>query len=285
MGMAASDLASITRLQRDGYFVGGRRVVELGAQQLSANLTTTPGVIAEAGAAFGAGPAPAEFVVRSEQPVSEDAPLEQSAPFSRDLWAWLGFAYNAIDFDGSPGAIPLDLNVDAVPSDLKNRATLVTNFGTTEHTANQLNAFKVIHDLTATGGVMFHNLPSQGYLTHGLLNYNPKFFWALAAANGYKWLDAGFKQAPESYGLPVDIAAEFGKFDPAAGESGMTFRDAGMRIILQKLYDFEFMSPIDMPPDAIVTDAKLRDRYWTVLDKPRFHAVIEEIEAKRRSGL
>lgn len=282
MGMAASDLASIARLQKDGYFVGGRRVVELGAQQLSANLMTTPGVVEEAGVAFGVGPAPAQFAIRSDQPASEYAQLEQNAPFSRDLWAWLGFAYNAIDFDGSPGAIPLDLNVDAVPDEMWNRATLVTNFGTTEHTANQLNAFKVIHDLTATGGVMFHNLPSQGYMMHGLINYNPKFFWALAAANGYKWLDAGFKLAPETYALPADIAGEFGKFDPAIGDAGMTFRDAGMKIILQKLYAFDFVSPIDVPDSAVVENVALLERYWTVLDKPRFHAAIDEIEAGRR---
>jgi hypothetical protein len=32
------------------------------------------------------------------------------------------------------------------------------NFGTTEHVANQLNAFKLIHDLAAKGCIMVHTL-------------------------------------------------------------------------------------------------------------------------------
>jgi hypothetical protein len=35
---------------------------------------------------------------------------------------------------------------------------------------------------------MIHNVPTQGLFMHGLVNYNPKFFWMLARSNGYKWL-------------------------------------------------------------------------------------------------
>ena len=102
--------------------------------------------------------------------------------------AAFGSGYAAIDIDASPGSIPLDLNFDDVPAEFKASFALVTNFGTTEHVANQLNAFKTIHDLAEVGGVMIHTVPAQGYMNHGLVNYNPKFFWMLARSNGYKWL-------------------------------------------------------------------------------------------------
>jgi hypothetical protein len=36
-----------------------------------------------------------------------------------------------------------------VPPEHKRKYHLVTNFGTTEHVANQIPAMKIIHDLTA----------------------------------------------------------------------------------------------------------------------------------------
>jgi hypothetical protein len=75
----------------------------------------------------------------------------------------------------------LDLNFDGngIPTEHKGKYSLVTNFGTTEHVTNQLNAFKVIHDLTMPNGVMIHEVPAQGMFNHGLVNYNPKFFWVV----------------------------------------------------------------------------------------------------------
>jgi hypothetical protein len=77
----------------------------------------------------------------------------------------------------------LDLNYDEVPAENRGRYDLVTNFGTTEHVVNQLNAFKIIHDLTAPGGVMIHELPAQGQIDHGFFAYNPKFFHKLELSN------------------------------------------------------------------------------------------------------
>jgi hypothetical protein len=42
--------------------------------------------------------------------------------------------------DGRPGSIPLDLNYDPAPNESLGKYQLVTNFGTIEHVANQLNA-------------------------------------------------------------------------------------------------------------------------------------------------
>jgi hypothetical protein len=88
------------------------------------------------------------------------------------------------------------------------------NFGTTEHVANQLNAFKLIHDLAAKGCIMVHTLPSHGQFNHGLVNYNPKFFWMLARSNGYRLLHMSFfGNMMAAMRLPSDIRREVMRFD------------------------------------------------------------------------
>jgi len=52
-----------------------------------------------------------------------------------------------------------DLNFDKVPELKKLRYDYITNHGVTEHVFNQVKSFEVMHDLTAVGGVMMHNLP------------------------------------------------------------------------------------------------------------------------------
>ena len=72
-----------------------------------------------------------------------------------------------------------------MPAEFVGRYDVVTNFGTTEHVANQLQSFKIIHDLAAAGALMLHVLPAGGTPNHGLVSYNPKFFWMLGRSNGY----------------------------------------------------------------------------------------------------
>ena len=202
----------------------------------------------------------------------EQEALEADAPSTRELWQWLGFNYASIDVDGSPGAIPLDLNFAETPIDMIGKASLVTNCGTTEHIANQVNAFKVIHELTAVDGIMVHNLPAQGYLVHGLINYNPKFFWALSAANGYKWIFADFVQSPVSHSLSPDIIGELARFDTGAAERARNYRfaDCGLVAVLQKLYDIPFVPPIDVATGTKTAIEELKQPYWTIFDRKDF---------------
>ncbi len=124
------------------------------------------------------------------------------APSSRQFWLSLGFDYMAIDLVGD--AFRLDLNDDLVPLSMRNRFDIVVNAGTTEHVANQENAFRVIHALVRPGGIMLHELPCQGMLTHGLINYSPKFFWHLCRENCYEvmWLTVSYDGASA---VPQDV--------------------------------------------------------------------------------
>lgn len=175
-------------------------MMEIGAQQLATSFLSSPDRLQLLGQVFGIDklfklPPPK----RSHIVHGELEHLDSQAPFARDFWLWLGFDYAAVDIDGSPGSIPLDLNYDSAPPGETGKYDLVTNFGTTEHVANQLNAFKLIHDLTRHGGLMVHQLAAQGMLNHGLVNYNLKFFWMLGRSNGYNFVFADFRQSPENF--------------------------------------------------------------------------------------
>jgi hypothetical protein len=272
MGLGRDDIQIVARLRTEGHFAGERSIVELGAQQLANSLLANAAAIESVRHAFGAPARSFSTPLPSSRPNGNTAGLNPQAPFARELWEWLGFRYSSIDVDKSPGAIALDLNFDDAPENMRGAISLVTNCGTTEHVANQLNAFKVVHDLCAIGGVMLHHVPAQGFVTHGLVNYNPKFFWMLARSNGYKWLYWDFRISDVQYRLNNDVIAELRKFHPDAEARAETYRvaDGALFVVMQKLYDMDFVPPLDVPTGAEVDNPALAERYWTVLQPKRF---------------
>lgn len=270
MGIGAGVLDLLTRLHAQDLLRPKGSVVEIGAQQLANNFLEARSDIERVGQLFGIS-TPLHLPPPQSTHITHGAleHLGQTAPFAREFWQWLGFDYAAIDIDGSPESIPLDLNFDSVPHELCGRFALVTNFGTTEHIANQLNAFKGIHDLTALGGIMVHELPAQGYFNHGFFNYNPKFFWMLARSNGYDWIEMGYDQSDVPYGLPDNIMNCIRS--PSDRIKSYQVSDAGMRVILRKVYDIPFVAPIDVQTGTRSNIESLQARYWTVFDSQAFY--------------
>ena len=268
MALTSRELHLIRRLWDAGHIPARPRLVELGAQQLANDFLRRAGEIAELGRAMGVatspslpGPGKDECYLEGLEILSPDAPA------ARPFWQWLGFDYAAIDFDGGAHSIPLDLNFDSVPARYRGRFDLITNFGTTEHVANQLNAFKVIHDLTAVGGIMIHNLPSQGMVNHGLVNYNPKFIWYLARSNDYKIIYLNFLGSNVRYPLPESIVNDVKRYTTdVASAQNYLLADAGIHVILQKTSALSFVPPLDVTSGAKTTFPELQQRYWTVLD-------------------
>jgi len=255
-------------------------VVEIGAQQLSNSFLRSAALVRQAETVFGAArpysvPAPRPATISPEHGELQG----RDAPMARDFWIALGFDYTAIDVDGSPGSVPLDLNYDQVPAALRSKYGLVTNLGTTEHVCNQMNAFKAIHDLTAPGGVMIHHLPAGGMLDHGLVNYTPKFFWYLARSNDYKWLYANFYGAGNAYPISENIVDFIRSYEPQAADAlrERKISDYALVIAFKKSLDIPFVAPIDVNTGTRTSDAALNRRYWTVLQP-------EILEAVRQSG-
>jgi hypothetical protein len=142
----------------------------------------------------------------------------------------------------------------------------VTNFGTTEHVANQLQSFKIAHDLATPGGLMLHVLPTSGGLNHGLVSYNPKFFWMLGRSNGYKIAFMTMGQSERNSGLPQNLLDFLALYEPQAEKDFAAFRMPATSIVvaLQKVFDTPFVAPLDVPDGVTTEHAALRERYWSV---------------------
>jgi hypothetical protein len=296
MGISSSDLEILIRLKEAGHLPGRPEIIEIGAQQLANSFLEARESIDRFATLCGVtqpnplpGPNPTHIVHGQLEH------LDQEAPRSHIFWTWLGFEYASVDIDGSPGSIPLDLNYDPAPADAIGKYQLVTNFGTTEHIANQLNAFKVIHDLTKLGGIMMHTLPAQGMANHGLVNYNPKFFWMLARSNGYTWLHMEYSGSQTSYDLPDNIIDHAKLFRPdiTARLGAHRISDGGITVAVQKVYDTEFVAPLDVPTGMPTDNQTLQERYWTVFkanafdELPRWQSVPDSVPppAAKRPGI
>ena len=92
-------------------------------------------------------------------------------------------SYTAIDLSGSPAALRLDLNK---PVSLERQFDIAINFGTAEHVFNVYQVFKTIHEVTLPRGIIINSMPFQGWIDHGFFNFQPTFYYDLAAANNYQ---------------------------------------------------------------------------------------------------
>lgn len=130
-----------------------------------------------------------------------------------DMLTRAGMDYTAFDiFPGYKTEI-FDLNQSDLPEHHRERYDLVLNFGTTEHVLGQYNAFKVIHEATAVGGVVCHELPMTGHLDHGFYNYNPVLLLSLAEANGYEILRLSFSGALAGESVGSELIRRYGERD------------------------------------------------------------------------
>src|SRR5262245_46686120 len=127
MALSVKDLRILVRLCERGYVPNSGRVADLGAQILSSELLADT----------------QEFLELAKARGLADAPASRDA---RELWHWLGLRPTVFDIDRTPGVIPLDLNYGRAPFLMRGKFAVVTNYGTSEHVANQFNVFKVMHD-------------------------------------------------------------------------------------------------------------------------------------------
>jgi len=215
MGLGRAFLDDLIALKRNGAIDGARRVAEIGAQQLADSVLEADSALAELHALF------KRPRVDLGRPCGENN-FTRQAPSSRPFWTSLGLSVTAIDYDGHRDSIALDLNSDATPDDLRGTFDLIVNAGTSEHVANQDNCFRVMHDLTRVGGVMYHEVPA-GSWNHGLVNYTPKFFLLLHKQNDYE----------------VVLMRE------------RTDNDATIRAAFIKRAERPFATPLDVPPQLM----------------------------------
>jgi hypothetical protein len=250
MGLSSGFLENLIELKRPGTINGLTKVVEIGAQQLSNSFLRADSRLEELYRLY---ERPQPIFGTPEHAGYVDGMEHQpdGAPPSRRFWESLGFTYRSIEFDGHRDSIAIDLNRDSVPPDLCGTFHLVVNAGTTEHVANQDNAFKIIHELACLGGIMLHELPAGGMMNHGLLNYNPKFFWHLCRENSYEVLSlrtclSGSNPVPQNI---IDSNIQFGGSRDLIEVSAVP--DFFITAALRKRNDCPFVTPLDLPPELM----------------------------------
>jgi hypothetical protein len=164
-------------------------------------LPSRPGVL-ELGEAEWYGDVPAETLADTIDQLTQDLELrtklhaQLAAALRREssTWSWdlaklfyrVLLDYRrivAIDLHGTPAALKVDLNY---PVAVEEQFEVLINSGTGEHVFNVFQFFKTCHEVTRPGGIMFHSMPFCGWVEHGFYNFNPTFYWDLAAANGYR---------------------------------------------------------------------------------------------------
>jgi hypothetical protein len=219
----------------------GTKLIEIGAQQLSESLFQSTECLQELGDLYGA------KIDDIGTPTSDF----RSAPRSSRFWRALGFDYSAIDLDGSPEALAIDLNAEAVPEQMRGAFDFIVNTGTTEHVANQENAFLVIHDLAKVGAVMHHEVPGGGMeLSHGFFSYTPKFFLRLADVNRYEIVFFKVRCASSS-----QVASWVHSINRDKGGTDYmnidSVQDISLRITLRKRTDQPFVTPLDIPMNRL----------------------------------
>jgi hypothetical protein len=246
MGLSGNFVCDLAELKRRGATDGITNVMEIGAQQLSNSFLRSTEVTDELFRLYNRAP-PALLGAATLGNIPDGYELlPDDAPSSRFFWESLGFRYAALDFDGHRDSTAIDLNKDTVPRRLRGNFGLVVNTGTTEHVANQDNAFRVIHDLAAVGGVMIHELPASGMMTHGLFGYNMKFFWLLCRENEYEVIYLKIYSHPPT-AIPDDIFASNIEFSGAQHLSITEVPAFTIRAALRKKNDRPFVTPLDIP--------------------------------------
>jgi len=236
MGMGISDLDYLLDLKDRGHFTKLSCVCDIGATQLylEKNIKYLNSFLNK-------------FTKKKKTKQLSNSELEKTTNLghAKGMWEYMGYDYLCIDTSNEVDALNLDLNFDEVPIERRGCSQLVMNMGTTEHVANQIQAFKIIHDLTAVDGLMYHNVPFQGYQTHGLVNYTPKFFWMLCRSNEYEFLDFSIQYGDQKEDLHPDIILSIQQTGNQFLNNKFSSTDAEIRTLLRKKKNVGFVPPFD----------------------------------------
>lgn len=231
MGFSSGTLYHYRWLGRAGKIPRGANVLELGSQNVWGDFDLSE--VRDFMMVFGAD-------VADDRLRSSIVPGTKVERLMRDA----GFRYAAFDVYSSGATRTFDLNADSLGWRDRGRYHVVTNCGTSEHVANQFNAFKIAHDALKVGGVMLNFVPFYGHVDHGLINYHPKFFTTLIANNGYEPLYFGLSDIFS--GGEIDCYRKLGNASNGQTWEGKEVGCAEMCVIWQKRKRSPFRPPSDI---------------------------------------
>lgn len=169
-----------------------------------------------------------------------------------------GFKYVALDIFEAERTIVFDLNSHSPGPKLIDQFDLVTNFGTTEHVFNQIEAFKTMHLLLKPGGISFHDLPFCGFIRHGLFRYDPLFFSSLIKSNDYQLVRQTISTGADQP-VPKDLIKQ--------GLNEKAVKNVGLEVIFSKTANSPFRVPLEMSTSIAPFAAGVIDDEYVQLAK------------------
>ncbi len=167
--------------------------------------------------------------------------------------------YRALDINDTKYTVKTDLN-EIKP--IAEQASLVNNIGTSEHIFDQNAVFNNAHNLCKIGGVMFHHLPFTPWLNHGLFNYNPILFEAMADANQYQLLQL---EIGDREGIMVNLPYEEIVKDPGQKKLEEAAKIAQRPLFIfaafRKIINADFKKPFQKRYKKDIADEQILQRY------------------------
>jgi len=177
MGLGQSGVQLYLELWRKGILKEVRAVIDIGSQELHITVNDFKELLKMYGMP---GYRKEKFLNLENWPAQ---PRCSTKPFYELLGAK---EYACIDLNKEHGAIPHDLNMPLENRSLFGRYDLVTDYGCNEHIFNTSEAYRTMHRLCKSEGIMV--IMQTWYNGNGYYNYDPSFFEGMAAANGYNVL-------------------------------------------------------------------------------------------------
>lgn len=264
MGVGMADIEYLS--DRGHLPVGSAAVLDIGSQNL---FNITPVAARRFVERHGAGKRAASLDKEIERIsyFSTPRPGERTAYLSELFDLTPGIFYTSYDVCPALKTEIFDLNTESLPAKYRNRFDVVMNCGTTEHVINQLNSFRVMHDAVKPGGVIFHQVPSIGWLDHGYFTYHKIFFDDLAAANGYElvdhWLTPERQMDVKAAGIDVrdPYTPQIPNSFSSMGGLQLTIQCFNLSVVLRKVTDRPFRVGLELATSHSGLSEDIQSKY------------------------
>jgi hypothetical protein len=178
MGLGLSQLQVNLELYKNGFFSKTNNIIELGSQEIkvsSEDLSTLFKSLKIEGDLVN------QFLKKNLYP--------EKCLSSKHFYECLGiYDYKCVDISGEHNSIDFDLNYPLEKAELSERLKghfdLVTDYGSSEHVFNNVEAFKTMHDLCKQNGLIIISQAIFG--GNGYYHYDNSFFDGIALFNNYE---------------------------------------------------------------------------------------------------